>query len=156
MESYSNPGEYPSRENSSSVLTIFAPCFSRALRALINVRNVAIERVDTTYSANCSSVRPFSTPTWNKMVSNNGAEAESGVMYNVGRHVASVSDLVDLLKTWLNFLSAVRLQMLSGKEVLKGGRKSLLLRCLMRICMICQVCSWRTCHSLQYVMRAAR
>jgi hypothetical protein len=98
MESYSNPGEYPSRENSSSLLTIFAPCFSRALRALINVSNVAIERVDITYSENCSSVRPFTTPTWNRMVSNNEAKAESGVIYNVGRHVASVSYLVDLLK----------------------------------------------------------
>jgi hypothetical protein len=156
MEFYSNPGDNPSRENSSSLLTIFAPCFSRALRALINVRNVAIERVDITYSANCSSVRPFSTPTWNKMVSNNEAKAESGAIYNVGRHVASVSYLVDLLKRWLNLLNAVRLQMLSGKEELEGGRRSLLLRSLMRICMICQVCSWRTCDSLQYVMRAAR
>ena len=60
---YLNPGESPSRLYSSSLLVIFPPFFSRALRALDNVRREIAEGMGLTYSCHCSSVRPFATPT---------------------------------------------------------------------------------------------
>jgi hypothetical protein len=63
IETYLNPGESPSRLKSSFPLVIFPPFFSRALRALNNVRREIAGGMGLTYSCHCSSVRPFATPT---------------------------------------------------------------------------------------------
>ena len=63
IETYLNPGESPSRLKSSFLLVIFPPFFSRALRALDNVRREIAEGMGLTYSCHCSSVRPLLTPT---------------------------------------------------------------------------------------------